>query len=110
MNSTAHNKDNGDYKVVLVFHLKDGAADEELRRSAEPESFPRRLARQPGLVAIELIKLDDARTMSVQTWRSAKDWWTALDAVRGMPPSAPQREDILISRDFYGGEVIEAIV
>lgn len=94
------------YKVVLVFNLKPGGADEELRRSAQPESFPSRLARQPGFVGLELVKVTAEQTMSIQTWRSERDWWTALEAVKSAQPSGPGADDILVSREFFAGTVM----
>lgn len=96
------------FKVVLVFNLKPGTADEELRRSAEPSSFPSALARQPGFVGMELVKISDEQTMSVQTWASPEAWWAALDAARTTVAEVPgraDREEILISREFYAGTV-----
>lgn len=93
------------YKVVLVFQLEAGEADEELRRSARPDSFPRRLAAQPGFLGMELIKLSPDRTMSIQTWRSEADFHTALHAVKSAAASAPDAgaRNILVSREFFGG-------
>lgn len=93
------------YKVVLVFNLKPGAADEELRRSAQPDSFPSRLAAQPGFVSLELVRVAADRTLSIQSWRSEADWWNALQVVKGQDASAAG-ENILVSRDFFGGPVV----
>lgn len=103
----------GLYKVVLVFHLQQGKADEELRRSKEANSFPNLLARQPGFVALELVKVNEEKTMSVQTWQTEKDWWTALEAVKqlsGRLAADLSRENILISRDFLGGNIHASLV
>lgn len=98
------------YKVVLLFNLTLGAADEELRRSREPDSFPNRLAKQPGFVQMELVKVDEDRTMSIQTWDSANSWWTALEATKSEPTAvSPAREEILLSREFYAGEVAHIV-
>jgi hypothetical protein len=96
------------YKVVLVFNLKPGSADEELRRSARENSFPNRLAREPGCLGLELVKLSADRTMSIQTWRSERDWWTALNTVKQAQESSPEAaaDNILESRDFFGGAVV----
>ena len=96
------------YKVVLVFHLKPGTADEELRRSGKPESFPNRLARRPGHLAMELVKIDEDTTMSVQTWKTQSDWWAALEATKNTQVDSDNRETILVSRDFFGGTVIRS--
>lgn len=101
------NQDNHLFKVVLVFNLEPGTAEEELRRSAEPDSFPSRLAAQPGFIGMELVKVADDRTMSIQTWQSPSDWWSALEQVKQMPaPPADERPNILVSRDFYAGPVM----
>ncbi len=100
------------FKVVLVFHLVDGTADEELRRSLEPGSFPNRLARQPGFVDMQLVKVGEAQTLSVQTWQRAGDWWAALEAVKHEGASASGRDDrpaILVSRDFHAGPVVREL-
>lgn len=99
---------NASYKVVLVFQLKPGTADVELERSMADDSFPALLAREEGFQGLELIKLSADRTMSVQTWRSAQDWWAALEKVKHVRANAtrPAEEEILVSRDFFGGAVI----
>jgi len=96
------------YKVVLVFNLKPGSADEELRRSARENSFPNQLAREPGCLGLELVKVNADRTMSIQTWRSERDWWAALNAVKQTQESTPEAatDTILVSRDFFGGPVV----
>ena len=96
------------YKVVLVFDLVEGLADEELRRSQEEDSFPNLLAAQPGFREFELVKVNESKTLSIQTWETEKDWWQALETVRQQAASTaadPPRENILISRDFLGGWV-----
>jgi heme-degrading monooxygenase HmoA len=96
------------YKVVLVFNLKPGAAEEELKRSLSEDSFPARLAREAGFLGLELVKLSEDRTMSIQTWRSERDWWTALGNVKNaqVELAQPAPEEILISRDFFGGAIV----
>ena len=98
------------FVVVLKFNLKPGYADEELRRSQQANSFPNMLARQPGCERIELVKVSDDTTMSVQTWSSQSAWWAALDAVKqqraaGETESVPP-EEILLSRDYFGGNLV----
>jgi len=55
------------YKVVLVFNLQEGRAEEELKRSKEENSFPNLLAKQPGFIEMELVKINEEKTMSIQT-------------------------------------------
>lgn len=96
------------YKVVLVFNLTKGSADEELRRSHEADSFPNLLAKQPGFITMELVKINEEKTMSVQTWQSERDWWTALETVKNMRQKLnveASRENILVSRDFLNGYI-----
>lgn len=93
------------YRVVLVFDLQPGQADEELRRSRREGSVPDLLSRQPGFVDMELVKVSEDRTMSLQTWRRPEDWLAALSLLR---QSAPGSEpSILVERTFYGGEVVD---
>ena len=97
------------YKVVLVFNLTSGSANEELRRSAQDHSFPNLLARQPGFVALELVKISEDKTMSAQTWETERHWWSALENVKQLSENGPvdqARENILVSRDFLGGTVV----
>lgn len=98
------------YKVVLVFDLEDGMADEELRRSEEPDSFPNMLARQPGFEGMELVKINHSRTMSVQSWTTTEAWWAALEQTKAdaKTPDRAARPDIVVSREFYAG-TIEAL-
>ena len=96
---------NARYKVVLVFNLKPGSADVELQRSGQPDSFPSRLAAQPGFLSLELVRASADRTLSIQTWRSERDWWAALQAVKGQQ-AAEAQDNILVSRDFFGGPVV----
>lgn len=96
------------YKVVLVFNLIKGSADEELRRSNEETSFPNMLAKQQGFVEMELVKVNDEKTMSIQTWETEKDWWTALESVKSISGRSGQdstRENILVSRDLLNGYI-----
>lgn len=96
------------YKVVLVFNLTKGSADEELRRSKEATSFPNMLAKQQGFIEMELVKINDEKTMSIQTWATEKDWWTALETVKNMRSESEHdsiRENILVSREFLNGHI-----
>lgn len=97
------------FKVVLIFDLKPGSADEELRRSREQTSFPRKLAAQPGFQEMQLVRVSDDQTMSVQSWASAEHWWAALEAVKGDQSHDNDRETILVSRQFFGGPVAETL-
>jgi heme-degrading monooxygenase HmoA len=96
------------YKVVLVFNLKKGLADEEIRRSQEEDSFPSLLAKQTGFLEMELVKINDEKTMSIQSWATEKDWWTALEIVKNNREKLDlesKRENILVSREFLNGYV-----
>lgn len=99
------------YKVVLTFHLEKGMADEEIRRSEESDSFPNLLAQQPGCIDIALVKVDDGKTMSIQTWEKQADWWAALKAVQAIKEGSASggRDTILVSRDFVAGDVKRTI-
>jgi heme-degrading monooxygenase HmoA len=100
------------YKVILIFNLKVDQADEELKRSSEADSFPNMLAQQPGFTELELVRVDANKTMSIQTWETERDWWNALEAVKQLQSEMPkkqQRESILESRDFIGGQVARHI-
>lgn len=101
----------GRFKVVLIFHLEPGQADEELRRSLETGSFPNRLARQPGFVEMQLVKVSDDQTMSIQTWEAPQDWWKALEAVQadGGGSTSENRPNILVSRDFHAGAIVRQL-
>lgn len=96
------------YKVVLLFTLKPGRAEEELRRSREAESFPMMLAQQPGFAGMELVRVNDDQTMSLQSWSSAEDWWAALDAVKSAidDRGIDDRESILVDRRVFAGPVV----
>jgi heme-degrading monooxygenase HmoA len=94
------------YKVVLVFNLTKSSADEEHKRSKEETSFPNLLARQPGFIEMELVKINEEKTMSIQTWATEKDWWKALETVKNNRENADtdnSRENILVSREFLNG-------
>lgn len=96
------------YKVVLVFYLTSDSADEELKRSKEVNTFPNRLAKEPGFIELELVKISNEKTMSIQTWATEAHWWAALEKVKNSPASAAgeaPRENILLSRDFLSGYV-----
>ena len=103
---TSVSEGTGLYKVVLVFDLKPGSADEELRRSVEPTSFPALLSQQPGFVELELVKVSPDRTLSIQTWQSEPAFFAALEAVKRARDAAPVREDILVSRQFFAGTLV----
>ena len=96
------------YKVVLVFNLTKGSADEELNRSKEETSFPNLLAKQAGFIEMELVKINGEKTMSIQTWATEKDWWTALETVKNnseIVGTTDLRENILVSREFLNGSI-----
>ena len=96
------------YKVVLVFNLTKGSADEEILRSIDENSFPNMLAKQAGFIDLELVKINEEKTMSIQTWESEKHWWSGLESVKNLQekiPSDATRESILVSRDFLNGYV-----
>jgi heme-degrading monooxygenase HmoA len=95
------------YKVVLIFNLTKGSADEELRRSQEENSFPDLLSKQPGFVQMELVKVNDEKTLSIQTWKTEKYWWQALETVKQQQAATgtQSRENILVSREFLNGSV-----
>jgi heme-degrading monooxygenase HmoA len=96
------------YKVVLIFNLTTGSADEEMNRSNEESSFPNLLAKQPGFIEMELVKVNEEKTMSIQTWATQKDWWMALESVknsREVGGTNDSRENILVSREFLGGPI-----
>lgn len=96
------------YKVVLIFNLTEGSADEELRRSKEESSFPSMLTQQSGFIELELVKISDDKTMSIQTWKTEKHWQVALKNVIELQKEAfkgQARENILVSRDFFGGYI-----
>lgn len=101
----------GNYKVILKFSLKEGQADEELRRSSLETSFPSMLAQQPGCLGIELVKIDKSNTMSVQTWETPEAWWSALEAVKKQQSELPDssQPSILESRDFISGAIVRTI-
>ena len=95
------------YKVVLVFNLAAGRADEEVRRSTADGSFPALLSGQPGFVSMVLVRVDDSRTLSIQTWRSERDWWAALETAKAQAEGqSGRREEILVSREFFAGTVV----
>jgi heme-degrading monooxygenase HmoA len=96
------------YKVVLVFNLTKGSADEELKRSNEETSFPNMLAKQQGFIEMELVRINEEKTMSIQTWATEKDWWTALETVKNIREKSGQdntRENILVSRELLNGYI-----
>jgi hypothetical protein len=95
-----------DYRVVLIFKLQPGTADEEINRSRAEGSFPAKLARQPGFVSMDLVKISDDKTMAVQGWASAEAWWAALSAVKATGGSDNSGPNILIEREFYAGPVL----
>jgi hypothetical protein len=51
--------------------------------------------------------------MSIQTWATEKDWWTALETVKSngenLGPNN-SRENILISREFSKAVSLEYII
>lgn len=97
------------YKVVAIFELSPGTADEEVRRSLEVDGTPRRLAGQPGFISAEVVRIDDDHTMSVQTWESPEACWAALQVVQSQPDPRGPQESILVSREFHAGLVLGTI-
>jgi hypothetical protein len=99
------------HKVILTFHLKEGMADAEIKRSEKPESFPNLLAQQPGCMDIALVKVDESTTMAIQTWEKQIDWWNALKTVQELRANSEggDTDTILVSRDFKAGDVKRVI-
>lgn len=99
------------YKVILTFHLKEGMADEEIKRSEKPGSFPSLLAQQPGCVDIALVKVDESKTMSIQTWEKQADWWAALKSVQALRANSEDGDidTLSVSRDFIAGDLKRVI-
>jgi heme-degrading monooxygenase HmoA len=97
------------YKVVIVFDLQPGTADEEIRRSQEPDGMPQILSAQPGFVSIDLVKINEERTMSIQTWISADAFRAAIQSAQGVLATRAPRESILISQNFYAGNQLVSI-
>lgn len=96
------------YKVVMVFNLTKGSAEEELKRSVEETGFPNMLAQQHGFIEMELVKINEEKTMSIQTWETEEHWWAALGKVKNLREKSGQgntRENILISRELLNGYV-----
>lgn len=66
------------------------------------------LAKQAGFINLELVKINEEKTMSIQTWETEKHWWTALETVKSLQEkfaSENPRENILVSRDFLNGYI-----
>lgn len=82
-------------------------ADEELSRSEEPGSFPDLLAQQPGFTGMELVKISENRTMSVQSWTTPEAWWAGLERAKNEAntPDRDARPDIVVSPAFYAGTI-----
>ena len=97
------------YKVVIVFDLQPGTADEEIRRSQELDGMPQILSAQPGFISIELVKINDERTMSIQTWTSVDAFRAAIQSAQGLLATRAPRESILISQNFYAGNQLVSI-
>ncbi len=96
------------FKVVMVFNLTEGSADEELRRANEPAGFASMLARQAGFIDMDLVKINADKTMSIQTWASEGHWWSALEIVKNIREKSGKdsaRPNILVSREFLHGYV-----
>ena len=98
------------YKVVAVFELRPGTADEEIRRSLEVGGTPTRLAAQAGFISAEVVRIDDDHTMSVQTWESPEACWAALQVVQSQPDPRWPQESILVSREFHAGAVVGTVL
>lgn len=99
---------NNKYKVVLIFDLIKNSANEELKRSKEEHSFPMLLRNQKGFIEMELVKINEEKTMSIQTWKSEADWWNALNIVKEMRENLKieeGRENILVNREFLTGTI-----
>lgn len=61
---------------------------------------------------MELVKINEEKTMSVQNWETEKDWWTALETVKNIREKLAvesKRENILLSREFLNGHITATI-
>lgn len=56
---------------------------------------------------MELVKISDSRTMSVQPWTTPESWWAALEQTKAETntPDRAARPNIVVSREFYAGTI-----
>jgi heme-degrading monooxygenase HmoA len=95
------------YKVVSVFKLKPGMAEEELQRCKSADSMLNILKTMPGFINYEVVKLNEDSTLTIQTWQAKEFVGPAMQkAMQARASMVQDREDILLSRGSFAGELI----
>ncbi|HWY38406.1 MAG TPA: antibiotic biosynthesis monooxygenase family protein [Bacteroidia bacterium] len=98
-----------EYKIIAVFKLQPGKADEEIERCKSADSLLNTLRTFPGFISYEVVKMNEESTMTIQTWRSKADFTEAMPKAMGVQASKIKgRENIVVSYQGYSGEVVLA--
>lgn len=95
------------YRVINVFKLKPGAADQEIERCHDRESMLNRLKVEPGFISYEVVKLSEDSIATIQAWVSAAMFGRAIAKVSAAHAnSAGGRESLAVSREGFSGNVV----
>ena|ERR1700758_5473140 len=95
------------FKLVTVFTLHTGKADEEIERCKSPDSLSNILKTFPGFISYELVKVNEESTMAIQTWETKKHFAEAMPKAIGIQSAKIKgRDNLVISHQSYSGEVV----
>jgi hypothetical protein len=95
------------YKIVNIFKLVPGKADEEVERVRDSQSMLNLLKAHPGFISYEVVKLGEDSTMTIQSWHSRAHFGQAIGKVNAAREAlVAGRENLLVSRESFSGEVV----
>ena len=97
------------FKMIAVFTLHPGKANEEIERCKSESSLLNTLKTFPGFISYEVIKISEESTMTIQTWETKKHFSEAIPKAMGMQSEKNKgRENLVISHQGYAGEIVLA--
>ena len=95
------------FKIIAVFTLQPGKANEEIERCKSESSLLNTLKTFPGFISYEVVKINEDSTMTIQTWETKKHFSEAIPKAMGRQAEKnKERENLVISHHTYAGEII----
>ncbi|MGZ4036004.1 MAG: hypothetical protein ACXVP4_14165 [Bacteroidia bacterium] len=95
------------YKIVSIFKLQTGKANEEIERCKSSDSLLNALKKFPGFISYEVVKISEDSTMTIQSWETKAHFTDAIPkAMAARSELVKNRENIVLSHEGFSGEVI----
>ena len=90
------------FKVVAILKVQSGQVEEELRRGRLTLAA---LKEQPGFIAYEAIQTSNDEVVVLQTWQTRDQFQQGM-AVAGQQRDRSGEDNIIVSRQFYAGQIV----